>query len=73
MTDIERLGRAIARRGNRFQYTMLTAWGYSRPDSWGRVLRTKCPHYGEVGHVHGGPSYDRQPCPCGEQWPKGIQ
>lgn len=40
MTNIETLGREIARRGNRFQYTYCSAWGFSKPDSWGRVLRT---------------------------------
>ncbi len=39
-TDVEVLGRAIARRGNRFQVHWLTCWGYPREPraSYGRVL-----------------------------------
>lgn len=28
--------------------------------------RVECAYYGEFGHVHGGPSYDRQLCSCGK-------
>ena len=41
-SDITRLGRAIAARGNRYQVHWLTVWGYAREPraSWGRVLHT---------------------------------
>jgi hypothetical protein len=33
----------------------------------------ECPYWGSFGHVHGGPSYDRKPCVCGEPFERSPQ